>query len=100
VRAGFPVLTSGPWRPEDGDPDKPNKVLGIPVEELLATRRDGPGALVRLTDRRYGLTGPIAVVGPRAKLDRFLRRRGRASLSDEWFEELRGLLRRRPRGPA
>lgn len=100
MRARFPVLTSGPWRPEDGDPDKPSKVLGIPVEKLLATRRDAPGALVRLTDRRYALTGSIAVVGTRGKLERCLRRRGRASFGDEWFEELRRLLRRSPRGPA
>jgi hypothetical protein len=98
VKAHRPIFTSGPWRPADGDPDHPARVLGIPVAEHLATRPDGGGALVRLTDRRYALTSSIAVVGPRRKLERYLHRCDRAALGDEWFEQLSVLLRRRPDG--
>lgn len=67
-------------------------VLGVPVTEQLGTRRDAPGALVRLADHRYALTGSVLAVGSRRQLDRYLRRRARVADGADWCAEARRLL--------
>jgi potassium/hydrogen antiporter len=67
-------------------------LLGVPVTERLGARRDAPGALVRLADRRYALTGRILAVGSRRQLDRYLRRRAPRADRAEWYAEARRLL--------
>lgn len=67
-------------------------MLGVAVTERLGTRSDAPGALVRLADRRYALTGPILAVGSRRQLDRYLRRRTRLADGADWYAEARRLL--------
>lgn len=94
TRARSAIFTSGPWRPEDGDPSQPDTVRGVPVVERLGGDPDGRGALVRLADERYALTGPTVVVAPARKLDRHLRRRRRDGVGVRWFEDARELLRR------
>jgi len=64
------------------------------VIERLGENPHGQGALVRLADQRYALTGPTVVVAPARKLDRYLRRRGRDPLGEQWSQEARELLRR------
>jgi cell volume regulation protein A len=67
-------------------------VLGVPVTERLGTRSDAPGALVRLADHRYALTGTVLAVGSRRQLDRYLRRRARLTDGADWYGEARRLL--------
>jgi hypothetical protein len=88
------IFTSRAWLADDGDPSRPREVLGVPVTERLGSRRDAPGALVRLGDRRYALTGSTVAVGVPRQLDRYLRRRARhAGGGDDWYAEARRLLR-------
>jgi hypothetical protein len=95
-----PNLTLRLWDPRDGDPGEPERVLGIPVDHMLARRADAPGALVVLEDRRLALTGPLAAVG----LHRFLReyvRQRTSSRRDQayrtWLAEVSAVLdRKRP----
>jgi cell volume regulation protein A len=75
-------------------------LLGVPVTERLGTRRDAPGALVRLADHRYALTGPILAVGSRRQLDRYLRRRARLADGADWCAEARRLLDAEAREPS
>jgi hypothetical protein len=88
------MFTSGPWRPEDGDPGHPDTVYGIPVVERLGEDPDGGRSLVRLADQRYALTGSSAVIGPFRKLDRYLRRRRRDLIDERWYQEAREFVRR------
>lgn len=94
------VFTSGPWRPEDGDPGHPDTVHGVRVVERLGEAADGRQALVRLADARYALTGPSVVIGASRKLDRYLRRRRRDLTGENWYEEARELLRRATSRPS
>jgi len=64
----------------------------VAVTERLGTRRDAPGALVRLADQRYALTGPILAVGSRRQLERYLRRRVRRVDAGDWYAEVHRLL--------
>ena len=64
----------------------------MPVAERLGTRGDAPGALVRLADRRYALTGRILAGGSRRQLDRYIRRRARKADAADWYAEARRLL--------
>jgi hypothetical protein len=86
------IFTSRGWRAKDGDPGQPQKVLGVPVAERLGTRSDAPGALVRLADHRYALTGPTLAVGLRRQLDRYIQRRARHAGGADWYAEARRLL--------
>jgi potassium/hydrogen antiporter len=86
------IFSSRSWLDEDGDPSRPQTVLGVPVTERLGRRRDAPGALVRLADRRYALTGAVLAVGSRRQLDRYLRRRGHIADAADWYAEVRRLL--------
>jgi cell volume regulation protein A len=86
------IFSSRGWLAKDGDPSRPQTVLGVPVTEQLGTRRDAPGALVRLADHRYALTGTVLAVGSRRQLDRYLRRRAHDADRAAWYAEARQLL--------
>ena len=86
------IFSSRSWLDEDGDPGRPQTVLGVPVTERLGTRRDAPGALVQLVDGRYALTGAVLAVGSRRQLERYLRRRGQIADAAGWYAEARRLL--------
>jgi hypothetical protein len=92
--AGSGIFSSGPWRPEDGDPNQPETVHGVPVVERLGQDPDGRGALVRLADRRYALTGATVVIAPARKLVQHLRRRRRDLIGERWARQARELLQR------
>ncbi len=92
-----PAITR-PWRPEDGDPARPARLLGLTVVEQLRTRRDGvPGALVVLEDGRQAFTGPILAAGPARDVQEAARARLRRSQSEAeraWWQEVIGALAR------
>jgi hypothetical protein len=81
------VFTSRAWPAEDGDPSRPGQVLGVPLTERLGSRPDAPGALVRLADRRYALTGRTVAVGVPRQLDRYIRRHARRGGGGDWYVE-------------
>jgi cell volume regulation protein A len=88
-----PIFTTRPWTEADGDPDRPQAVLGLEVVERLNTRWDVPGALVVLEDGRYAVTGPHVLVGSREQLQWHARRRLRTSKTDAeraWWQEVIG----------
>jgi cell volume regulation protein A len=88
-----PIFTTRPWTEADGDPDRPESVLGLAVVERLNTRWDVPGALVVLEDGRYAVTGPHVLVGSREQLQWHARRRLRTSKTDAeraWWQEVIG----------
>ena len=86
------IFSSRSWLPSDGDPSRPEALLGVAVTEWLGTRGDAPGALVRLADQRYALTGPILAVGSRHQLERYLRRRVRRVDARDWYAKVQRLL--------
>ena len=91
------VSTVRPWSEADGDASHPDKVTGIPVLEQIRTRRDVPGAVVRLEDGRAAITGPIAAVGSPQQLTDFARRRLAGTDDDAdraWWREVVGALAR------
>jgi potassium/hydrogen antiporter len=89
VRPRPRLFTTGPWDAGDGDPGDPQAVSGIPVVRRLRMRLDPPGALVRLADGRYALTGQTVAVGPAAQLRRYLRnRRARSPADHPWLTGL------------
>ncbi|HUR85166.1 MAG TPA: potassium/proton antiporter, partial [Solirubrobacteraceae bacterium] len=91
--SGAPSFTTRPWTEADGDPDAPEKVLGLAVIERLGTRWDVPGALVVLSDGRYAVTGPQVLVGSREQLQWHSCRRLRQAVSDAeraWWQEVIG----------
>jgi cell volume regulation protein A len=91
--SGAPIFTTRPWTDADGDPDSPQRVLGLEVIERLGTRWDVPGALVVLSDGRYAVTGPQVLVGSREQLQWHSRRRLRQATSDAeraWWQEVIG----------
>src|SRR3954464_3508155 len=63
VRGAGVIFSARPWSEEDGDPERPESVLGVQVAEHLRTRRDQPGALVALADGRFAATGLVMAVG-------------------------------------
>ena len=93
-----PSVTSvRPWQLSDGDPSRPQEVLGRTVVEQLRTRRDEPGALVALDDGRFAVTGPLLAVGPSGELQAFARRRLSSSSGPAeraWWQEVVGALAR------
>jgi cell volume regulation protein A len=91
--SGAPIFTTRPWTDADGDPDSPQRVLGLEVIERLGTRWDVPGALVVLSDGRYAVTGPQVLVGSREQLQWHSRRRLRHAKTDAeraWWQEVIG----------
>jgi cell volume regulation protein A len=97
LRASPPITTVRPWSAADGDPTRPQKLGPLPVIEQLRTRRDEPGALVRLEDGRYAATGTTVAIGPAAALQAVARRRlARATKEGDraWWQEVIGALAR------
>lgn len=90
------IFTTGPWRPEDGDTACPSTVLGVPVSRRLSSNPDGSGALVRLADGRFAITGHTVMVGLPGQVRRFLRTQRRPDAESSWLKEIRPLLRRNP----
>jgi hypothetical protein len=93
-----PTLTVRPWDVRDGDPASPGQVFGVPVDHVLATRRDAAGALVALQDRRFALAGPIAAIGRSRALRSYVRGRARRigdPADREWLEHVASVLTRR-----
>ena len=91
------AFTTRPWGHHDeGTPDHPTAVGGLSVVEQLRTRRDGtPGALVVLSDGRYGFTGPIVAVGTATKVQDAARRQLRLANDDgarAWWREVIGAV--------
>ena len=92
-RSSPAVWVVRPWNEADGDPGRPQSVLGVGVAEHLRTRRDRPGALVALDDGRYAFTGPILSLGPRRAVNAAARKRLRFARNDAeraWWEEVIG----------
>lgn len=89
-----PIFTSWPWDEAEGDPARPSVVRGQEVVEQLRIRRDEPGGLFVLTDGRYAVTGRRAVIGGRADLADWARRRMRHAGDEEraWLDAVIGAL--------
>jgi cell volume regulation protein A len=95
VRGAGVIFSARPWSDHDGDPARPDSVLGVPVAEHLRTRRDEPGALVALTDGRFAATGLVVAVGAPQQLQTYCRRRlDRTGDQTEqaWWQEVVGAL--------
>jgi cell volume regulation protein A len=95
MRGAGVIFSARPWSDEDGDPARPESVLGVPVAEHLRTRRDEPGALVALSDGRFAATGLVVAVGAPQQVQTYCRRRlERASGQTEqaWWQEVVGAL--------
>ncbi|MEA2422197.1 MAG: potassium/hydrogen antiporter, partial [Thermoleophilaceae bacterium] len=75
MRGAGVIFSARPWSDEDGDPARPESVLGVPVAEHLRTRRDEPGALVALSDGRFAATGLVVAVGAPQQVQTYCRRR-------------------------
>lgn len=89
------IFHTGPWREQDGDPARPERVHGVGVLEQIRTRRDEPGAVVVLEDGRLAYTGRITAVGSPSDLRRAAERRLRLSETDAeqaWWREVIGSL--------
>jgi potassium/hydrogen antiporter len=97
IRAAPPVTTVRPWDDADGDPARPRAVGGVPVIDQLRTRRDEPGAAVRLEDGRYAVTGATVAVGAATEVQAIARRRLRQADRETdraWWQEVIGALAR------
>src|SRR5204863_8816887 len=95
VRGAGVIFSARPWSEADGDPGRPERVLGVPVAEHLRTRRDQAGALVALEDGRYAVTGLVVAVGAAQQIQAYCRRRlNRTSDQTEqaWWQEVVGAL--------
>jgi hypothetical protein len=92
-----PTLTVRPWDARDGDPGRPERVLGVRVDRPIITRPDAAGALVALEDHRVALTGPTVAIGRHEALRSYARSRARA-LGDrpgrEWLTQVAVALER------
>lgn len=93
------IFTVRPWRPDDGDPARPDRVGGSRVVRRLRTRRAAAGSLVQLEDGRFAVLGEgvVAVGGPR-QLARYCGERIRAAQSSParaWWQEVAGVLSQR-----
>jgi cell volume regulation protein A len=64
-----------PWTERLGDPAHPVRVAGLAVVEHLRVRPGVPGALVRLEDGRFAITGPALLVADGPALLRYARER-------------------------
>jgi cell volume regulation protein A len=95
MRGAGVIFSARPWSAEDGDPSRPDSVLGVEVAEHLRTRRDAPGALVALADGRFAATGLVVAVGAPQQVQTYCGRRlERASDQTEqaWWQEVVGTL--------
>ncbi len=95
VHGRRPIFAVRPWKDSDGDPSHPVELSGIPVVERLRIRRDVPGSLAALQDGRYGIAGPLLVIGGREDLERWARRKlgqGIAESERAWLQTVIGAL--------
>jgi potassium/hydrogen antiporter len=95
MRGAGMIFSARPWSEEDGDPARPESVLGVPVAEHLRTRRDEPGALVALADGRFAATGVVVAVGSPQQVQTYCRRRLDRStdqIEHAWWQEVVGVL--------
>ncbi|MEA2458136.1 MAG: potassium/hydrogen antiporter, partial [Thermoleophilaceae bacterium] len=89
------IFSARPWSDDDGDPSRPDSVLGVTVAERLRTRRDAPGALVALEDGRFAVTGTVVAVGAPQQVQTYCRRRLDRTLEETelaWWQEVVGAL--------
>jgi hypothetical protein len=89
----MPVTSIRPWSDADGDPAYPSTIGGQKVVDHILTRRDSPGAVVRLEDGRYAATGALLLIGSRQRVQEAARRRLRLADSDaeaKWWREVIG----------
>src|SRR4051794_23797244 len=99
--ARAPVFSVRPWAERDGDPGRPEEVEGVPVVDLLRTRRDVEGSLVALADGRYAVTGPFLAAGGARSLEAHARRRLARTADDAeraWWQEVLGAVALEGRG--
>jgi cell volume regulation protein A len=93
------IFTVRPWRADDGDPARPERVSGIAVVRQLRTRRGEPGALVLLQDGRFAVVGNgVAAVGGTRQLSRYCRDRIRGAENPQeraWWQEVAGVISQR-----
>jgi cell volume regulation protein A len=96
MRGAAVIFTTRPWDPADGDPGRPDTVLGIEVVERLRSRHDEPGALVALADGRLAVTGRTIAVGSGEQIQRHARRRltGGDDAQQAWWQEVIGAASR------
>src|SRR3954452_6857206 len=99
--ARAPVFSVRPWAERDGDPGRPEEVEGVPVVDLLRTRRDVEGSLLALADGRYAVTGPFLAAGGARSLEAHARRRLARTADDAeraWWQEVLGAVALEGRG--
>jgi cell volume regulation protein A len=95
VRGAGVIFSARPWSEDDGDPSRPESVLGVAVAEQMRTRRDEPGALVALEDGRFAATGLVVAVGAPQQVQGYCRRRldrARGDSERAWWQEVVGAL--------
>jgi cell volume regulation protein A len=95
MRGTAVIFSARPWSESDGDPARPDSVLGVEVAEHLRTRRDAAGALVALVDGRFAVTGLVVAVGAPQQVQTYCRRRLDRTRDDTelaWWQEVVGAL--------
>ncbi len=95
VHGVAPIFTVRPWKPEDGDPQAPMQVDGKRVVQIERVRLDERGALCRLEDGSFAVTGALMARGGRSMLSDWVRRRIRLGVTEterRWWEDVLGAL--------
>ncbi|MFT3862952.1 MAG: potassium/proton antiporter [Solirubrobacterales bacterium] len=95
-RAASQVFSVRPLRPGE-EVLSPTSIDGVPVEAVLRTRNDVPGAMAALADGRYAVTGEdIVAIGGRRALAGWCERRaeleGVGVEERAWWQEVTGAL--------
>jgi potassium/hydrogen antiporter len=95
-RGSPPIFSGRPWVSDrDGPADRPERIAGQAVHEVLRVREDEPAALVALADGRYALTGGTLLLGSSTQLQRWAAQRLRSSTGEgerTWLEQVIGAL--------
>jgi potassium/hydrogen antiporter len=84
-------LITRPWTVADGDPSDPELVNGALVLDVLRTRGDQDGALVRLENGSHAVTGASLALGSAALLRRYAANRMSAAENrreQRWWREV------------
>jgi potassium/hydrogen antiporter len=90
-------LVTRPWTRADGDPSDPELINGALVVDVLRTRGDRDGALVRLENGSHAVTGPSLAMGSAGLLGRYAARRASATEDrpeERWWREVVAALAR------
>ncbi|MFL5842487.1 MAG: potassium/proton antiporter [Thermoleophilaceae bacterium] len=90
-------LVTRPWTAADGDAWDPELVEGALVVDVLRTRGDRAGALVRLENGRLAVTGPSLAFGSAGLVRSYARRRlgGSGDRAEQgWWREVVAALSR------